>query len=169
VPTDPTGTPSSCREPNTCGGSGSTLTRCTWTRAGPPAIAPPAAITVWPGTRASPTAPPGSRAERQPEHFDIESPYHQQKASAVTGLKNIAQEGGLTLPHLALSFVLKHPAVTSALVGPRTVEQLGDLLGAENMSLTTEALAQIDDLVKPGETINMHDAGQSPPELPLSA
>ena len=63
--------------------------------------------------------------------------------------------------------MLEHPAVTSALVGPRTVEQLGDLLGAENISLTTEALAQIDDLVKPGETINMHDAGQAPPELPL--
>jgi aryl-alcohol dehydrogenase-like predicted oxidoreductase len=113
------------------------------------------------------TPPRGSRAEREPEHFDFESPYHQRKASAVAGLKTIAQEGGLTLPHLSLSFVLEHPAVTSALLGPRTVEQLGDLLGAENISLTTEALAQIDDLVKPGETINMHDAGQAPPELPL--
>ena len=117
------------------------------------------------GKYSASTPPRGSRAEREPEHFDFGSPYHQRKASAVAGLKNIAQEEGLTLPHLALSFVLEHPAVTSALVGPRTVEQLGDLLGAENISLTTEALDQIDDLVKPGETINMHDAGQAPPEL----
>jgi aryl-alcohol dehydrogenase-like predicted oxidoreductase len=113
------------------------------------------------------TPPRGSRAEREPLHFDFESPYHERKASAVAGLNNIAQEEGLTLPHLSLSFVLEHPAVTSALLGPRTVEQLGDLLGAENISLTTEALDQIDDLVKPGETINMNDAGQAPPELPL--
>ena len=85
----------------------------------------------------------------------------------MAGLNNIAQEEGLTLPHLSLSFVLEHPAVTSALVGPRTVEQLSDLLGAENISLSTEALDRIDGLVKPGETINMHDAGQAPPELPL--
>ena len=55
--------------------------------------------------------------------------------------------------------MLEHPAVTSALVGPRTVEQLGDLLGAENISLTSKAIDQIDDLVKPGETINMDDEG----------
>ena len=105
------------------------------------------------------TPPPGSRAEREPEHFDFGSPYHQRKASVVAGLENIAQEEGLTLPHLALCFVLEHPAVTSALVGPRTVEQLGDLLGAENISLTSKAIDQIDDLVKPGETINMDDEG----------
>ncbi len=105
------------------------------------------------------TPPPGSRAEREPEHFDFGSPYHQRKASVVAGLQNIAQEEGLTLPHLALCFVLEHPAVSSALVGPRTVEQLGDLLGAENISLTSKAIDQIDDLVKPGETINMGDMG----------
>ena len=105
------------------------------------------------------TPPPGSRAEREPEHFDFGSPYHQRKARAVAGLQIVAQEEGLTLPHLALCFVLEHPAITSALVGPRTVEQLGDLLGAENISLTSKAIDQIDDLVKPGETINMDDVG----------
>ena len=105
------------------------------------------------------TPPPGSRAEREPEHFDFGSPYHQRKARAVAGLQIVAQEEGLTLPPLALCFVLEHPAITSALVGPRTVEQLGDLLGAENISLTSKAIDRIDDLVKPGETINMDDVG----------
>ena len=80
----------------------------------------------------------------------------------------IAQEEGLALPHLALGFVLEPPAVTSTLVGPRTVAQLAELLAAEHISMTPEALDEIDELIKPGTTINMSDAGYDPPELQVA-
>jgi len=120
------------------------------------------------GKYSTSTPPADSRAEREPEHFDFGSLCHEEKVRAIARLTDIAREEGLTLPHLALGFVLEHPAVTSTLVGPRTAVQLAELLGAEDISLTPEALDQIDELIKPGTTINMTDAGYDPPELQVA-
>jgi len=66
---------------------------------------------------------------------------------------------------MAHAFVLAHPAVTSAIVGPRTVEQLRDVLAGADVRLSGDVLDEIDGIVAPGLNINPNDAGWSPPEL----
>ena len=117
------------------------------------------------GKYSAATPPASSRADREPEHFDFGSPQKQQKLDVVAGLAAIAAEEGLSLPHLAIGFAIEHPAVASALVGPRSVAQLGELVGAGTVSLSRTALDRIDELVPPGTTINADDAGYDPPEL----
>ena len=111
-------------------------------------------------------APPASsRAEREPDHFDHRGDWNAIKLDAVEKLEGIAGEAGITLTALALGFVLAHPAVSSALLGPRTPEQLADLLAIAGTRLDAETLAAIDALVPPGTDVNPADAGYSPPSL----
>src|SRR5438067_2134307 len=77
----------------------------------------------------------------------------------------LADEAGLSLIHLALGFVLEHPAVTSAIVGPRTMEHLEGQLGAADVVLDDKVLDRIDELVPPGTNLNEADAGWTPPAL----
>ncbi|GAB6897282.1 aldo/keto reductase [Kineosporia succinea] len=106
----------------------------------------------------------GSRALREPEHFDYgDFPVREQKLAAVERLTAIADEAGLPLVRLALGFVLSHPAVTSAIMGPRTPEQLSAQLGAA--PLPHDVLDAIDDVVAPGTLINPVDVGYVPPAL----
>src|SRR3954470_9780583 len=73
-----------------------------------------------------------SRAQRLPERFDLSRPANQRKLDAVEELAKLAEQTGITLVQLAVGFVLKHPAITSAIIGPRTMEQLeGQLAGAD--------------------------------------
>ena len=65
----------------------------------------------------------------------------------------LADEAGMSLIHLALAFVLQHPAVTAPIIGPRTMEQLESQLGAVDVRLDTELLDAIDDIVAPGEIV----------------
>jgi aryl-alcohol dehydrogenase-like predicted oxidoreductase len=69
------------------------------------------------------------------------------------------------LIHLALAFVLEHPAVTSAIVGPRTMEQLESQLGAADVTLSADVLDRIDEIVAPGTNLNPTDAGWQHPAL----
>ena len=71
----------------------------------------------------------------------------------------------MTLTQLALAFVARHPAVTAAIIGPRTMEQLRSLLAARGRGLDDEVLDRIDEIVPPGVTINEADAGWQPPTL----
>ncbi|MCW2851014.1 MAG: putative oxidoreductase of the aldo/keto reductase family, partial [Nocardioides sp.] len=80
-------------------------------------------------------------------------------------LQELADEAGLSLIHLALAFVLEHPAVSSAIIGPRTFEQLESQLGVEKVSLSQDVLDRIDEIVPPGTTINEADRGYAPPAL----
>jgi len=73
------------------------------------------------------------------------------------------------LVHLALAFVLEHPAVSSAIIGPRTMEHLEGQLGAADIRLEPAVLDRIDELVPPGTTVNPADAGWSPPGHSRSA
>ena len=61
--------------------------------------------------------------------------------------------------------MLEHPAVSSAIIGPRTMEQLESQLGVEKVSLPAEVLDRIDEIVAPGTTINDADKGYAPPAL----
>ena len=106
-----------------------------------------------------------SRQQRQPERHDPTLPENRTKLEAVHALQDLADEAGLSLIHLALAFVLEHPAVSSAIIGPRTMEQLESQLGAEKVSLSPDVLDRIDEIVPPGTTINEADRGYAPPAL----
>ena len=66
---------------------------------------------------------------------------------------------------MALAFVLEHPAVTAAIIGPRTMEHLESQLGAIEVNLPADLLDRIDEIVAPGTTFNQFDAGWQPPSL----
>ncbi|MFG2895845.1 aldo/keto reductase [Streptomyces zaomyceticus] len=87
------------------------------------------------------------------------------KLDAAEALAQLAEEAGLTLIQLALAFVLEHPAVTSAIIGPRTFEQLESQLGAEEVRLSRDVLDRIDKIVPPGTNLSARDAGYTPPSL----
>jgi aryl-alcohol dehydrogenase-like predicted oxidoreductase len=107
----------------------------------------------------------GHRAERMPARYDLSQPGNQAKLDAVEELAQLAEQSGLSLIHLALAFVLRHPAITSAIVGPRTLEQLEGQLGAADVQLGDEILDAIDGIVPPGTNLNAADAGWTPPWL----
>ena len=77
----------------------------------------------------------------------------------------MADEAGLSLIHLALAFVLQHPAVTAPIIGPRTMEHLQSQLGAADVTLSVDVLDEIDEIVPPGVTISSADQGYAPPAL----
>ena len=76
-----------------------------------------------------------SRAGRLPERFDLSQPLNQRKLDAVEELAQLADQTGITLIQLAIAFVLNHPAITSAIIGPRTMEQLEGQLAAADVVL----------------------------------
>ena len=112
-------------------------------------------------TRAEP-APPGSRGATNPDHFDGGN---QAKFDAVERLVPIAAEAGVPVLHMALAWVLEHPAVTAAIIGPRTEEQLDELLALGDLRLDDDTLDAIDAVVPPGVTINQADTYWTPPAL----
>ena len=95
-----------------------------------------------------------SRLQRQPARHDPASPDNRVKLEAVHKLQELADEAGLTMVHLALGFVLAHPAVSSAIIGPRVIEHLEGLLPAGEITLSDEILDRIDALVPPGTLLN---------------
>lgn len=111
-------------------------------------------------------APGDSRASTNPDHFDGDN---ETKLAATEALATIADEAGLTLPHLALAWNVTHPAVTAALLGPRTLDQLEGLLGAAEVTLGDDVLDAIDEVVPPGTDLNPADPGYSPPGLDPAA
>jgi aryl-alcohol dehydrogenase-like predicted oxidoreductase len=110
-----------------------------------------------------------SRASRLPERFDLGNPYNQRKLDAVEDLAQLAEQAGLTLIQLAIGFVLAHPAVTSPLIGPRTLEQLETQLAAADVVLSGDVLDRIDEIVPPGTTINPADSSFHNPALDRQA
>ena len=105
------------------------------------------------------------RAQRLPQRFDPSLPGNQAKLAAVEELIKIAADAGCSLTHMALAFVIGHPAVTAAIIGPRTMEQLTDLLAGSDVALDDEVLDRIDQIVSPGTNLNPADAGWQPPSL----
>ena len=117
------------------------------------------------GYRKGQAPPPSSRGERLSELYDLSLPANQRKLDAADALATLAEEAGLSLIHMALGFVTAHPAVTAAIIGPRTMDQLESQLGALEVSLDAELLDRIDEIVQPGTTLNPADAGYESPAL----
>jgi aryl-alcohol dehydrogenase-like predicted oxidoreductase len=90
---------------------------------------------------------------------------NQRKLDAAEQLAQLAEEAGMTLVEMAIAFVIRHPAVTAAIIGPRTMEHLESQLTAADVTLTDDVLDRIDEIVPPGVTINHTDNGWTQPAL----
>ena len=105
------------------------------------------------------------RASRIPDRYDLSDPGNQRKLEAADALAKLAEESGLSLIHLALAFVLNHPAVSAAIIGPRTHDHLDSQLGAADVVLAADVLDRIDEIVPPGQNFSPADAGYLAPAL----
>ncbi|MFG6501749.1 aldo/keto reductase [Microbacterium sp. P05] len=102
---------------------------------------------------------------RPSARFDMSSPDNQRKLDVVEELAQLAEANDMTLIELAIAFAINHPGVTSAIVGPRTMEQLESYLPAADIALPAEVLDRIDELVAPGVTLNPDDNSYGAHEL----
>ncbi|HET9103060.1 MAG TPA: aldo/keto reductase [Solirubrobacteraceae bacterium] len=114
-------------------------------------------------------APSSSRRERMPDRFDLSRPENQRKLEAADALAGLAEEAGMTLIEMAIAFVIRHPAVTAAIIGPRTMPQLESQLGAADITLSDDVLDRIDAIVPPGVNLSPTDGGVGNPALEPSA
>ena len=106
-----------------------------------------------------------TRSERLPERFDLSLAANQRKLDAVEQLAQVAQGAGMSLIELSIAFVLRHPAITAAIIGPRTMEHLDSQLSAAEVTLPDDVLDRIDQINPPGVTINHADNGWTQPAL----
>jgi aryl-alcohol dehydrogenase-like predicted oxidoreductase len=119
--------------------------------------------------RAGQDLPDSRRAQMIPSRYDMSLPGNQRKLEAADALAGVAEEAGITLIELALAFVIRHPAVTAAIIGPRTMEHLESQLTAAEIELSDEVLDRIDEIVPPGVNINSADGGWPNPALEPAA
>ena len=113
--------------------------------------------------------PESHRAQRLPQRYDMSLPGNQRKLEAADALARLAEETGITLIEMALAFVIRHPAVTAAIIGPRTMEHLESQLRGGEVELSDEVLDRIDEIVPPGVNVNPADTGWDNPALARSA
>jgi aryl-alcohol dehydrogenase-like predicted oxidoreductase len=113
--------------------------------------------------------PTSRRAERIPSRYDMSIPGNQRKLEAADALARLAEESGITLIEMAIAFVIRHPAVTAAIIGPRTMEHLESQLTAAEVHLSDDVLDRIDEIVSPGTNVNPADTGWDNPELGAAA
>jgi aryl-alcohol dehydrogenase-like predicted oxidoreductase len=106
-----------------------------------------------------------NRSTFMSERFDTSIPSNRAKLDAVERLARVADEAGLTMIQLALGFVTAHPAVTSALIGPRTLDHLHSQLAAADTVLAPDVLDAIDAIVTPGTDLAPHEKQDTPPAL----
>jgi aryl-alcohol dehydrogenase-like predicted oxidoreductase len=114
--------------------------------------------------------PPGStRSGRLPKRYDMSLPENVSKLDAADALATLAAEAGISLIHLAIAFAIRHPGVTSAIIGPRTMEQFESQIGAADIELDGALLDRVDAIVPPGTNFNPADSGYTPPALESAA
>ncbi len=120
--------------------------------------------------------PQGRRAARprtgrlaSPTATTCRVPENQRKLEAADALARLAEEAGMTLIEMSLAFVIRHPAVTAAIIGPRTMEHLESQLSAADVTLSDEVLDRIDEIVPPGVNISPSDGGWPNPGLEPAA
>ena len=106
-----------------------------------------------------------NRAAFMPQRFDLTLPANRARLEAVEQLATVADQAGLTMIQLALGFVTAHPAVTSAIIGPRTLDHLRAQLAAADTVLTPDLLDAIDAIVPPGVDLAAHEKLDAPPAL----
>jgi aryl-alcohol dehydrogenase-like predicted oxidoreductase len=113
---------------------------------------------------------PTSKArQRLTDRYDMSLPANQRKLDAADALGRLADEAGMSLIEMAIAFVINHPAVTAAIIGPRTMEQLESQLPAADRVLDDALLDRIDEIVPPGTNINPADGGWVSPGLEPAA
>ena len=131
---------------------------------------PPPSATAWAssptarspaaGCRATgpPTArPPRPPASAWPSASTCRCPRTSASSRPSSSSRKVADDAGLSLIELAIAFVVNHPGVTSAIIGPRTMEQLESQLPAADVVLDAAVLDRIDEIVKPGVNLNPAD------------
>jgi aryl-alcohol dehydrogenase-like predicted oxidoreductase len=121
------------------------------------------------GWRKGQEPPSSTRAQRLPARYDLSLPENRRKLDAADALALLAEEAGISLIHLAIAFVIRHPAVTAAIVGPRTIDQLESQLGASEVELSADVLDRIDEIVPPATNVNPSDGGWQNPALEPAA
>jgi aryl-alcohol dehydrogenase-like predicted oxidoreductase len=121
------------------------------------------------GYRKGEDLPASQRSDRLPQRFDMSLPANQRKLEAADALGRLADDAGIPLIQLAIAFVLRHPAITAPIIGPRTMEHLESQLPAADVVLDDAILDRIDEIVPPGTNINPADSGFANPGLEPSA
>jgi aryl-alcohol dehydrogenase-like predicted oxidoreductase len=114
-------------------------------------------------------APTSAARQRLTDRYDLSLPANQRKLDATEALAQLAEEAGMPLIDMAIAFVLNHPAVTAAIIGPRTMEQLESQLPAADVVLDPALLDRIDAIVPPGVNVNPADGGYVSPALEPAA
>jgi len=114
-------------------------------------------------------APTSSARQRLVERYDLSLPANQRKLEAAEALAELAKDAGMSLIEMAIAFVINHPAVTAAIIGPRTMEQFESQLPAADVSLDESVLDRIDEIVTPGTNVNPADGGWTNPALRAAA
>ena len=113
---------------------------------------------------------PGSaRVALAPWRFDVSLQRNQRKLAAADALARLAEEHGLTLVELSLAFALNHPAISSVVIGPRTVEHFQAYVAAAAVELSGDVLDRIDEIVAPGTQFVERDSGLDTPSLQPAA
>jgi aryl-alcohol dehydrogenase-like predicted oxidoreductase len=89
----------------------------------------------------------------------------ERRLDAVEQVIPVAEQAGLKLTHMAVAFAISHPGVTSAIIGPRTMEHLDDLLAGMDVTLSDDVLDQLDAIVPPGTDVSQLDMAYKPPAV----
>ncbi len=112
-------------------------------------------------------APEGSRATSPlgRGRWDEARPEVQRKYDVLDALEELARDAALPLTHLATAFAVEHPAVSAAIIGPRTPQQLEDTLAGADVRLAPEVLDRIDRIVTPGTNLDPRDTNAPNPAL----
>jgi len=111
---------------------------------------------------------PGSSRDDAPRGahvYDTSRPAHARKLQAVNALTELSRDAGMSLVDLALAFVIRHPAVTAAIIGPSSMEHLKASLSAARLRIDDAILDRIDEIVPAGTNIDPADEGWSNPAL----
>ncbi len=119
--------------------------------------------------RAGATHMENSRSGAIAIRYDLSVPDNQRKLAIVEELALLAEKAGISLIHLAIAFVIRHPAITAAIIGPRTMAHLESYLGATDVVLDDDVLDRIDELVPPGSDVSYLDFPWKPPALTTPA
>jgi aryl-alcohol dehydrogenase-like predicted oxidoreductase len=119
-------------------------------------------VVVW---RRGQTPSDTNRQKLQPHLYDMDRADNQRKLDLVERLAAVAAEAGISLMHMAIAFSCAHPAVTSSIIGPRTLDQLEGLLAGADVTLSEGVLDAIDAIVAPGLTVSRDDDGYVAPEI----
>jgi aryl-alcohol dehydrogenase-like predicted oxidoreductase len=119
----------------------------------------------WLSGRPDPTS--AHRVGSAPQVFDQADPGNRAKLAAVGALRPVADQAGLTLAHLATAFPIAHPAVTSVIIGPRTMQHLESTLAGADVRLAEDLLDRIDEIVAPGTELNAVDMYRADPPAML--